>query len=393
MAVPVCPVCRTDDAVAVLELGELPVLPNSPAATPARAVAAARGDLELVCCRTCAHLWNRRFDESKLVYDTAYENTLHHSPVFREYAEGLADRLIAEFGLGGALIGEFGAGSGHFLALLCDRAEARGVGFDPGAGAERSGDLGTDRVELRASAFVVDGSFRPDFVFSQHALEHLVDPAAVVAPIVAALAPGTGGYHEVPNGAFLLEHRAVWDLIYEHVSVFTPPSFRRLLTQLGLDVRAVTAAFGDQYLAAEVERAPPGGSPLAEDEATSSAVAAVVAEAVRFGADVAAGLADAATSFGRWRRDGPVAVWGAGSKGVSYCNLIAAADPGVLVVDINPRKEGLFIAGSGHRIVAPSALVELRPAHVVIANPLYRDEITGQLAALGLAPEVHVLFA
>ena len=39
------------------------------------------------------------------------------------------------------------------------------------------------------------------------------------------------------------------------------------------------------------------------------------------------------------------------------------------VVDVNPRKTGRFIGGSGQEIIAPSAVRELRPDVVVLMNP------------------------
>jgi hypothetical protein len=48
----------------------------------------------------------------------------------------------------------------------------------------------------------------------------------------------------------------------------------------------------------------------------------------------------------------------------------------------------MFIAGTGHRVVAPEALVEVRPDLVVAMNPIYVDEIREQLLGLGLAPRV-----
>ena len=44
--------------------------------------------------------------------------------------------------------------------------------------------------------------------------------------------------------------------------------------------------------------------------------------------------------------------------------------------------------GTGHPIIGPAALAELRPATVVLMNPVYRQEVAAQLAALGLRPEL-----
>ena len=56
-----------------------------------------------------------------------------------------------------------------------------------------------------------------------------------------------------------------------------------------------------------------------------------------------------------------VALWGSGSKAVSYLTTLGVTDEVQAVVDINPHKHGKFLAGTGHEIVAPEALRQLRP--------------------------------
>ena len=46
------------------------------------------------------------------------------------------------------------------------------------------------------------------------------------------------------------------------------------------------------------------------------------------------------------------------------------------------------MAGTGHRIVQPDALVDIRPDVVVVMNPIYREEIAATLEGLGLHPEL-----
>ncbi len=58
------------------------------------------------------------------------------------------------------------------------------------------------------------------------------------------------------------------------------------------------------------------------------------------------------------------------------------------VVDINPRKHGSFIAGSGQGIVAPEVLPRYNPSVVVLLNPIYEAEIRSSLAGLGVTAEI-----
>jgi hypothetical protein len=57
------------------------------------------------------------------------------------------------------------------------------------------------------------------------------------------------------------------------------------------------------------------------------------------------------------------------------------------VVDINPNKWGMYVAGSGQKIVPPEFLTEFRPDTVIIVNPIYKDEIARAVHALGLDVE------
>jgi len=88
---------------------------------------------------------------------------------------------------------------------------------------------------------------------------------------------------------------------------------------------------------------------------------------------------------------GGVAIWGAGAKGVTLVDL---CDPErrlvACVVDINPRKQGRFVPGTGHPIVAPETLREKGIRHVIVMNPNYEQEVTMQAGAVDPAIRIHV---
>ncbi len=85
------------------------------------------------------------------------------------------------------------------------------------------------------------------------------------------------------------------------------------------------------------------------------------------------------------RRIGGVAVWGAGAKGVTFAGLVDPQESQVdCVVDINPRKQGRFLPGTGHPIVPPAALRELGVKTVLVLNPNYVPEIRLLLDELNL---------
>ena len=96
-------------------------------------------------------------------------------------------------------------------------------------------------------------------------------------------------------------------------------------------------------------------------------------------------------AVGWWAAGKKVALWGSGSKAVSYLTTLGLGEEIAAVVDINPHKHGKFLAGTGHEIVGPEALVTLRPDVVLVMNAIYVAEIEANLRQLGLAPEIAAL--
>ncbi|MEX2217480.1 MAG: class I SAM-dependent methyltransferase, partial [Phycisphaerales bacterium] len=314
---------------------------------------------------------------------------LHFSPSFREYAEGLASRLVAVRGVRGGTVVEVGCGDGYFLGLLARLGGCRAHGFDPAFDAGRAGVL-PEGVTIHAREFGAgDAGLRARLVVCRHVLEHIWSPVAFLASLRGAMG-GAGGegaiFVEVPNGRWLVESRAVWDVIYEHCTYYTPGSLARVLEAAGFAVERVEAAYGDQFLTALARVGSPGAGAAKGPNAGEAAAARGFGEGHR-------------EKVGHWtlvlaeraaRRE-RVALWGAGSKGVTFLNALGSAAAGVAcAVDANPRKQGCFIAGAGHEIVAPASLAAQRPAAVIVMNPLYQKEVAGALAQLGLSPEVLV---
>jgi hypothetical protein len=71
--------------------------------------------------------------------------------------------------------------------------------------------------------------------------------------------------------------------------------------------------------------------------------------------------------------------------------MLNVQDAITYVVDINPRKHGHFVTGTGQQIVPPEFLQEYQPDVVIVMNPIYKDEIKKTLGQFGLSAEL--LFA
>jgi hypothetical protein len=88
------------------------------------------------------------------------------------------------------------------------------------------------------------------------------------------------------------------------------------------------------------------------------------------------------------RRGRRVAAWGSGTKGTMFLNALQDAGQVECIVDINPRKQGMYVPGAGQPIVAPQCLRTLRPDVVIVMNPIYAEEIGRMLAEMQLPVEV-----
>ena len=75
-------------------------------------------------------------------------------------------------------------------------------------------------------------------------------------------------------------------------------------------------------------------------------------------------------------------VWGSGSKGVAFLTALNLHTPDCeieYVVDINPFREGKYMAGTGQEIVSPAFLKRYKPDLAIAMNPIYQPEIKADL--------------
>lgn len=385
----ICLICGAGSNV-FFETQNIPVFCNTLWPSRAAAVTSERADIRLAFCPSCGYIYNVAFDPARLRYSVSYDNSLHFSPRFQEYAQELAAYLVERYALHGKTVIEIGCGNAEFLSLLCQQGSNRGIGFDPSFIANRAELMSGEGIEIIADEYSERYSDRScDLLCSRHMLEHVPNPRTIVDTVRRALekTPRAAVYFEVPNVFFTLRQNGVWDLIYEHCSYFAPQSLRRLFTGAGFHVRDIRESFGGQYLSLEA---------VVSDGTERHPVAN---EMERLAADVASFSAYRTKLIGNWnarfdqmRRSGQQAVvWGAGSKGTTFINTLRDHHQIQYVVDINPHKQGNYISGTGQKIVAPEALLELRPDFIILMNPIYRDEVERIVAGFGLAP--HLLTA
>jgi SAM-dependent methyltransferase len=386
-----CAACGAMGGMPVATLAEVPA--NSCLMLPDAAQARGwpRGEIELLLCPSCGFIANRAYDPRLTEYSDRYEPSQGWSPAFRQYHRGLAARLAAAVPLAGRQVVEVGCGQGEFLHLLCGLAGATGIGFDPCIDPRRADvvERMADGVRLVPDFFddIAAAGLRADLLVCKMTLEHIPAVghfAALCAQVARNSAPGMRLFVQVPDAERILAGVAFEDIYYEHCCYFTEPALRALFARHGFATEAVFRDYDGQYLGLLARHV--GGRQASGRVAEVSRIKAL---AVRFAAAHGARLA-------AWReqvaRSGRLVLWGSGSKGVAFLHgLGALADAVTHVVDINPHRQGMFMIGSGHPIVAPRDLVALAPDTVIVMNRVYREEIAAQLAQLGLTPRLLAL--
>jgi SAM-dependent methyltransferase len=380
-----CPVCGARDLVASVVLDGVPTLCNALSADQASARDAARGTFAVTFCRECGHLFNAAFDESRIDYTQDYENSLHFSPRFVAFVDKLTERLSRTYPLAGRTVVDIGCGKGDFLRRLCGRSGATGIGFDKSFEADRARD--TPGVTFVNDWFGADyPDVRPDFVACRQVLEHIADPSGFVRALGAhpGVSPETVFYFEVPNALYTLRDLGIWDLIYEHANYFTPPSLRRCFEAAGFEVLDTGPSFGGQYLFVEARRRP-GAGPCGRSGDVAD-IEGLVRGFERAFQEKVARWQELLTEFD----PAETVVWGSGSKGITFVNVVPSGDRIRAMVDVNLHKQGRFVPGTGTPVLAPEALRGAALRTIVVMNPLYRDEIAHAAAALGLTAEVVV---
>ena len=380
-----CTACGADRLKEVISIPDVPVHCNQLWTTETGACAAPRSNIQLRFCTQCGHFWNAAFEPELMEYTQDYENSLHFSPRFQEYAARLAARLVERYDLRAKDIIEIGSGQGDFLALLCELGGNRGVGFDPSY-------TGRTEDHTQPVSFVRDfysekyAGYPADFICSRHVLEHIHYPAEFLAMVRRVIGKREHiiTFFEVPNALFTLRELGIWDIIYEHCSYFTPHSLTQVFSRNGFQMLETHETFGGQFLTIEAR---PGVRASAIENLAE--LKQMEVEADQF----AGHYRDKIQSWQRRlehlvEKGQRAVVWGAGSKGVTFLNVLKAHLAIEYVVDINPRKHGMYVAGSGQAIVAPEFLKTCPPQAVIIMNANYKAEIQQRLQALDVDADI-----
>jgi 2-polyprenyl-3-methyl-5-hydroxy-6-metoxy-1,4-benzoquinol methylase len=388
-----CPNCGDAEISIFYGVDRVPV--HSVLLMPTRALALRypQGEIHLGLCHSCGFIGNVAFDATVHEYSPQYEATQSFSPTFNAFHARLARRLIDRYGLRNKTILEIGCGQGEFLILLCRLGNNRGIGFDPAYDRQRPRQFDPTRITFIPDFYSEQYSHLDgDFVCCKMTLEHIPNTAEFVSTVRRSLADryDTVVFFQVPNVTYILREVAFWDIYYEHCSYFSRGSLAYLFARCGFEVLAVATDYGDQYLM--IEARPARVSTAHRSNSSRPAIADTKAEVRSFTQAYPGVLQQWRARLNTIKAERRRAVlWGSGSKGVAFLTTLNVPSVIDYVVDVNPYRQGTFMAGSGQEIIAPEFLPEYRPDTVIVMNPIYRDEIQQELQRMGVTAQLIVV--
>jgi len=386
-----CPACGIVGAIDFLHIDRIPANVGSLCASHVQAIDSPMGQLDLVWCPHCDFIHNRSFDGSLIHYEPGYDAGLYHSAVFRTFVDDLIGDLIERHDLRGKHIIEIGCGSGWFLRRICELGGNHGVGFDPCVKDEGTYPAGDGSIRLVRDCFTDQYRDLPcDLLVCLDVIEAIPNPQKYLREIREMLGDRkTTLFFESPNTNFILKGANTFSLYYEAFSLFTQASKESMFRQAGFNVTRSGECYVDgQYIFVEADT-----QPAAPFVVTANPNAQLPDPIAKFADAHRRAVATWTNLLGEFTLMSRRAVtWGAGGKGIGFVNALDPDGHAIdVVVDTNEAKREMYIPGSGHRVVSPKDLVELRPEVIIITNPLYAAEIKQTVAALGLACEFHTV--
>jgi SAM-dependent methyltransferase len=323
------------------QVEQLPIFQNRMYGTREEARSCPKGDIYLVEDQRSGLVYNAAFRSELMTYDANYQNEQAVSGVFQNHLETVSQ--IIERTIGRASIVEVGCGKGFFLEMLLNKGFEI-TGFDP--------TYEGNNPKIVKEYFRTDLGIHAEALVLRHVLEHIQDPYEFLLQLKEANSGRGKIYIEVPCLDWICEHKAWFDIFYEHVNYFRIADFYRMFDVVIESGRV----FGNQYLYVVAD--------------LSSLKAPVINNT-----DTIVFPTEFKPEFIQCRH---AAVWGGASKGVIFSLLKEREGyPIDAVIDINPAKQGKYLPATGLLVESPSNALSRLPvgSTIYVMNSNYLEEI------------------
>jgi hypothetical protein len=374
-----CSLCGSSGLLVFYEMTSVPASCNLLWTSKEEAINCPKGNIKLAFCSSCTFIANYALEPEKNQYGHLYDNSLFYSQHFQNFAKKLAANLTQRYDLHNKTIVEVGCGKVDFLSLFCELGGNIGLRFNPAQLEGKDESRSTSDLAESIPRFhnKLNQNRKIDFVFSYHELEHLNYPKDFLRVLRQIIGHSQHAhvFFAVPNALKAFKEGDFTDVIYEHVSYFTVPSLFYLFSSCGFNIAQVSESKNEIFDSIYIDATPkirtkPSFKPNFKTEAGEiqhciTSFAAKSAETIE---KYSSGVKQLLNKGKR------VVIWGAGARGVTLLNILK--DPRIeYAVDINPRKQGKYVPGTGQRIVEPKFLLDYQPDYIILANPAYENEI------------------
>jgi SAM-dependent methyltransferase len=390
-AVSICACCGQGRMDIFHEIESVPA--NSCVLIPTRveALSYPRGIISLALCPACGYVANIAFDPALAEYSDRYEGSQSCSSTFDAFHRNLAEQLTQRYRLYDKNIIEIGCGKGEFLRLLCETGGNRGIGFDPSIHREDATPLPGENVTFIKDYYSEKyAGYSADLICCKMTLEHIPTPFDFLSGLRRTIGERieTVVFFQVPDAARIFEQAALEDIYYEHCSYFTKGSLARLLWAGGFHPLRIYSEYGGQYLMIEgAPRVMAGGkSDSFFEEADIGTMRRYVRDFPKKWKVKAETWRSSLTEF--QNRGIRAVLWGSGSKASAFLTALGLSETIEYIVDINPRKHGYYMPGTGQKIIPPEFLKGYKPGLVIVMNRVYQHEISLLLHQMGVKTDL-----
>jgi hypothetical protein len=349
-----------------------------------------RYPLQLAICKACLLLQVTETVPPSILYQDEYPYFSSSSPALVAHAKAIAQKLIAERGLGPeSYVIEVGSNDGYLLRnFLEDRIPCLGV--DPAEGPSREAtDIGLSIINDFFSLTLANRLAREgrlaDLIIANNVIAHVDEINDFVAGFACLLKPTGLAVCEFAYAVDMIENCEFDTIYHEHLFYHTLHGLTPLFGRHGLSI-------------VDAERLPIHGGSLriyvARDPGQSERLKGLIDAERSLGADTlewyrgfADRVADLKSCLIRLLkqekdRGSRIACYGAAAKGstlVNYLNL--GPDFFEFVADANRHKQGRYMPGQLIPIVHPDRLLETLPDLVLLLVWNFAGEVLRQQAA------------
>lgn len=310
--------------------------------------------LSLLQCDSCGLV---QFDCDAVYYYRDVIRSGGNSTTMRNLRHMQYQHLISRYGLEGKRIVEVGCGQGEFLDVLKDfPVEVCGIEHNAELVEKaRSKGLCVSQGFTEHEQDVIPGAPFDAFL-SFNFIEHQPYPNVMLRCIYNNLVKGGIGLVTVPSLEYILDNKAYYELMRDHIAYYTNDTLRFLFEKNGFEVLEQEMINRDTISMIVRKRQKMDVSSLQDNY-------------IQLGEQVGKYL------DGKVEKGQKVAIWGASHQGFTIAATLNLDERIEYIIDSAPFKQGKFSPSSHIPIVSPSYALENPVNAIIVIAPGYTEEI------------------